>query len=78
LLSSARRDAEQSVTQPGAAQLAGPGIGPRTERILTVLSRFARGRGVTLKTKEGLTSFGQGLSDEEIAYLYSVVKRALI
>jgi len=77
LLGSARRHAEQSVTQPGATSSAGPAIGRRTERVLTVLSRFAKGRGVTLKTKEGLTSFGQGLSDEEIAYLYSVVKRAL-
>jgi hypothetical protein len=77
LLGSARRHAEQSVMQSDAGP-GGPTIGRRTERILTVLSRFAKGRGVTLKTKEGLTSFGQGLSDEEIAYLYSVVKRALI
>jgi hypothetical protein len=39
---------------------------------------FAKGRGVTLKTKHGLTGFGQGLSDEEITYLHSVVRRALI
>jgi hypothetical protein len=78
LLGSARRHAERSVLQSGAVPPAGPAIGRRTERILTVLSRFAKGRGVTLKTKQGLTSFGQGLSDEEIAYLYSVVKRALI
>ena len=78
LLGSARRQAEQSVIQSRSVAPAGPAIGPRTERIVTFLSQFARGRGVTLKTQRGLTSFGQGLSDEEIRYLYSVVRRALV
>jgi hypothetical protein len=78
LLGSARRHAEQSVMQSRGASSARSAIGPRTERIVTFLSQFAKGRGVMLKTKHGLTSFGQGLSDEEIAYLYSIVRRALI
>jgi hypothetical protein len=78
LLGSARQHAEQSAIQSRRIPPAEPAVGPRTERILTVLSRFAKGRGVTLKTRRGLTSFGQGLSDDEIAYLCSVVRRALI
>jgi hypothetical protein len=74
----ARRHAEQSVIQSRGAAPAGPVMGPNTERILTAIGRFAKGRGVTLKTMHGLTSFGQGQSDAEIVYLYSVVRRALL
>jgi len=78
LLASGRRHAEQSVMHSGARPLSAPKVGRRTERVLTFLSRFAKGRGVTLKTRDGFSSSGQGLSDEEIVYLYSIVKRALM
>ena len=78
LLGSARQHAEQSVSQSRGVPRDGSVIGPGAERVLTVLSQFAKGRGVTLKTKHGLTSFGQGLSDDEIAYLYSIVRRSLM
>ena len=72
---SAMRAAEEQAFEayPTAAQSAGP----RVERIIAKLARFARGKGVTIKTRTGLTAFGQGLDDEEIRYLHSVVRRAL-
>lgn len=75
-LDSARRAAEQQVLRSHPS--APPELSPRVERILAVLSRFARGKGVIVKTRAGLTTFGQGLDDEEIRYLHSVVRRALL
>lgn len=51
--------------------------GPRTERILLALARFAKGGGITVKTTHGLTTFGEGLEDEEVRYLHAIVRRAL-
>jgi hypothetical protein len=75
---SARLAAEQRVraSVPGSGS-ASPDIGPRTEWLLARLSRLAQGQGVTIKTKQGLTSFGQGLDDDEIRYIHSIVRRAL-
>ena len=55
-----------------------PVVGERTQKIITALSRFSKGRGITLKTRQGLTTFGQGLADDEIRYLHGVVRRALV
>jgi hypothetical protein len=55
-----------------------PAVGERTQRVIAALSRFAKGRGITIKTRQGLTTFGEGLADEEIRYLHSIVRRALI
>jgi hypothetical protein len=74
---SARRSAEQKVFDAGHSPSAVT-VGPRTERILNALSSLAKGRGLTVKTRTGLTTFGQGLADDEIQYLYSVVRRALV
>ena len=72
---SARRAAEEQAfaAHPDAPRV----VSPRVDRIITKLARFARGKGVTLKTRTGITAFGQGLDDEEIRYLCSVVRRAL-
>ena len=53
-------------------------IGPRTERMLKSLSRFAQADGITIKTRQGFTTFGKGLDDEEILYLHALVRQALI
>jgi hypothetical protein len=55
-----------------------PVVGERTQKIITALSKFAKGRGITIKTRQGLTTVGQGLADDEIRYLHSVVRRALV
>lgn len=77
--SSARLAAEQHVrdayTKPGASA---PTIGPRTERLLKAITRLAQGHGITIKTRQGLTTIGHGLGDEEIRYLHTIVRRALI
>jgi hypothetical protein len=52
-------------------------VGTRTDRVLAALSKLARGRAVTIKSRQGLTTFGHGLEDEEIRYLHSIVWRAL-
>ena len=41
------------------------------------LTRFANGRGLTVKTRTELTSFGEGLGDDEVRYLHAVIVRAL-
>ena len=48
-----------------------------TPRWLRTLARFAQSKGITVKGKGGLVTFGVGLTDEEVRYLYSIIKRAL-
>ncbi len=75
-LASAKRAAEQQ------ALAAYPDVaaetGPRLERLIAALTRFATGKGVVVKSRTGLTSFGQGLADDELRYLHAVVRRALV
>jgi len=53
-------------------------VGPRTQRVLKALSRFVKGRGITVKSRRlGLTRFAEGLEDEEIRYLHAVLWRVL-
>jgi hypothetical protein len=76
---SARLAAEQRARELSARSVSSSTtIGPRTERMLTALSRLAQGQGITIKTRQGLTTFGQGLEDEEIRYIHSLVRDALI
>ena len=48
-----------------------------TEFVFGVLSRFLKGKGIIVKTRTGLTTFGEGLADDEIQYLHAIVRRAL-
>jgi hypothetical protein len=48
------------------------------ELVISVLGAFVKGSGITIKTRHGLSSFGDGLDDEEIRYLHFVVRRALV
>ena len=72
---SARQAAEEQTfaAYPDASR----SVTPRVERIVASLGRFARAKGVTIKTREGITYVGQGLEDDEIRYLWSVVRRAI-
>ena len=45
---------------------------------MTALTRFVKNKGLTIKTRKGLTTVGQGLDDEEIRYLHSLIRRALL
>lgn len=76
VLASAKRAVEQQVLQsyPSHSETASP----RVERWVARLTRFVTNKGVTIKTRKGLTTLGQGLDDGEIRYLHSVIRRALI
>lgn len=78
LVISSTKAAEQHVLRSGQKVSGSPVIGERTQRVIAALSRFAKGRGITIKTRQGLTTFGEGLADDEIRYLHSIVRRALI
>jgi hypothetical protein len=80
--SSARLAAEQRVrdayAKPGESA---PTIGPRTERLLKAVTRIAQhrhGHGITIKSRQGLTTIGQGLDDDEVRYLHAIIRRALV
>ncbi len=75
-MTSAKREAEQQVLQ--SHPTASTAASPRVERIILSLGRFAKSKGVTIKTRSGLTTFGQGLDDEEVRWLHSVVRGALV
>jgi hypothetical protein len=74
---SAKRAAEQQVLQSGRTMTAAPVAVERTDRLIAALSKWTTGHGITVKTRQGLTTFAQGLADDEIRYLHSVVRKAL-
>jgi hypothetical protein len=77
LVDSAKRAAEQRARDAGHSVEPSSTAAERVEKIVDGLSRFATGKGVTIKTRQGLTTFGRGLPEAEIRYLHSVVRRAL-
>lgn len=77
MIDSATRASVQQTRDTGHSVQASSTAAARVEKIVDRLSRFATGKGVTIKTRQGLTTFGQGLPDQEIRYLHSVVRRAL-
>lgn len=44
---------------------------------LSFLSKLARSKGITIKSKSGLHTFGTGLPDDEVLYIYSIVKKTI-
>ena len=48
------------------------------DTVVGVLGMFVKGQGVIVKTRAGVTTFGEGLADDEIRYLHAVVRRALV
>jgi len=75
-LASARHAAERRVTQAGRI-LPSPARGGAEPRWLSALRRLVPSKGIIVKSRSGLISFGAGLPDEEIRYLHAVVARAL-
>ena len=73
----ARLAAEQRVRASSGSGTASAKIGPRTQWLSTTLTRYAKGHGITIKTRQGLTTFGQGLTDEETRCVHSLIPRAL-
>ena len=53
---------------------AGRGVPPRW---LAVMRRLVASKGITVKSRKGLFTFGAGLPDDEIRYLHALVVRAL-
>jgi hypothetical protein len=78
LSASAMRTSEQYVLRSGQAVSGQQVVGKRTQRVIAALTRFVKGKGIIIKTRQGLTTFGEGLADDEIRYLHSVVRRALV
>jgi hypothetical protein len=64
---SARQSAEQRL-------LARRGVAPRW---LAVTRRLVASKGITVKSRKGLFTFGAGLPDDEVRYLHALVVRAL-
>lgn len=46
-------------------------------RLIAALAKRMKPPGITLKYRQGLSSFGEGLSENEVRYIYSVLKRSL-
>jgi len=77
MMTSARRSAEAETATMRKIPSSSATAGPNTEWVFGVLSWFLKGKGIVVKTRKGLTTFGEGLTDEEIQYLHSVLRRAL-
>ena len=71
LLESAR----QQVARRPDGQVA---LNPVVEGVPVTVNTLVDRSAITVKTRKGLTNFGEGLADDEIRYLYSVVRRAIV
>jgi hypothetical protein len=75
-LSVARHTVEQKIAETGGH------ISARTRdralRWATTVARMARSKGITVKSRHGLFTFGAGLPDDEIRYLRQILTYALI
>jgi hypothetical protein len=76
VMTSARRSTEAEVSTMRQTRSTST-TGPNTEWVFAVLSRFLTGKGIVVKTRTGLTTFGEGLADDEIQYLHAIVRRTL-
>ena len=74
---SARSGAEDRLAQAGQRIPRLPGSGRELPRWLGLLRRLATSKGVIVKSRKGLLSFGAGLPDDEVRYLHAAVARAL-
>ena len=54
-----------------------PGQGRAASRWLSLCERLVKSRGIVIKSRNRLITFGAGLPDEEVRYLYAIVARAL-
>lgn len=50
---------------------------PPQSWLQALLSGLVKSKGITVKSKKGIFTFGAGLPDEEVIYLYGIVTRAL-
>ena len=78
MMTSARRSAEAETATMRKIPSSAATAGPSTEWVFAVLGRFLKGKGIIVKTRTGLTTFGEGLADDEIQYLHAIVRRALV
>ena len=77
LLARARSEAERRLQQ-GSVQPWQMGARPDSlPSWVEKLARLAKSKGITVKSKAGLLNFAAGLPDDEVGYLYTIVKRAL-
>ncbi len=75
-VAAARRSAEQRLLDAGRSTTTT--IGPRFQKLLAAMTRAMKSRGLTVKTRDGLTTFGAGLEDDEVRYLHSIVLQTLV
>ena len=77
MMLASRRSAEAETATMRRIPPSASSAGPSTEWVFAILGRFLQGRGIIVKTRTGLTTFGEGLADDEIQYLHAIVRRAL-
>ncbi|RPI09498.1 MAG: hypothetical protein EHM71_05875 [Zetaproteobacteria bacterium] len=75
-LASARREADARLTQ-SARPLSSSGRDGAVPRWLALVRRLVKSKGIIVKCRSGLVTFGAGLPDDEVRYLYAIVGRAL-
>jgi hypothetical protein len=71
----ARHTVEQKLREAGHEPAS---LSPRMERLMAAGAKWTKGRGVIVKSRRGLTTFGQDLDDDEIRYLAAAVREALV
>ncbi|MBI5022130.1 MAG: hypothetical protein HZB59_11905 [Ignavibacteriales bacterium] len=69
-------DSAQSSMDHGTNQQYGTTTGGYPQpKWISFLTKFIRSKGITIKSKSGFYTFGAGLPDDEVLYLYSILKK---
>ena len=80
-----RRSALKGIEIPGMKKLKDFGDtgtprlpdGRAVPKILLALMRMASSQGITARSDRAVVNFGRGLPDDEIAYLYALIRKML-
>jgi hypothetical protein len=67
----------ESVVQSVKGSQAGVVPARSEEAVVGFLRKWIPSRGIIVKTRQGMVSFGEGLPDAELAYLHAVLRKAL-
>lgn len=76
-MGAAQQIAAQRYIQAGHSSPLPPGSEAATPGWLNTLGKLVKSKGITVKSRTGLTTFGAGLPDDEVRYLHALIRQAL-
>lgn len=77
IMGSMQRSVANRDPQNRSADYSSMGYTGHVPRWINVMRKFVRSKGIIIKSRSNVITFGAGLPDEEVAYIFSIIKRIL-